>query len=618
MQESGARVYEFEGFRLNVDSPGLWRGGELVQMPPKELEILILLVTSGGEIVSRETLLESVWKDTFVEEGNINYTISLLRKSLGNKNLIQTIPRRGYRFTADVCVASTAPVAADLAQAARNAPRRWMFATLALLCVVTLTSFAVWYGGNSKSVPIGERSIRSVAILPFKTLDADERDERIVLGLTDSLISRLGSLNRFAVRPFEAVSKPRMDGEDAIAFGSRSRVDAVLDGTFERIDDRLRVTARLVDVRDGVQLWTGKFDESEADLFALQDKLADAIARSLTKELSDRDIRRIAKHQTVSPEAYQAYIRGRTIFDQRDPRTFSRALDEFQQAVTLDPTFALAYTGLADGHSRIGSLTIGKEADAAYAKARSYAQKALSLDADLAEGYTSLRRIKRMYDWDWSGSEQDFRRAIEINPNLAEAHFYYSQTLSNLLRHDEALAEIETALRIDPISPSIQISQFAILEAAGRFDEGLALAESMAVTNRDNVTVQRSLATFLLHKGENQRVIELSNDMLASGARQKFAWLSLVSTAYARTGRIAEANDALAHLEADSKSDTKALYSIAANYAELGLYDDAIAALRSCYQQREERMAWLNTEPRFGALHNDPRFRELAKRIGLE
>lgn len=611
-------IYEFEGFRLDAQNPGLWRGVEFLHVSPKALEMLILLVREKGGIVSREDLLETVWKDTFVEEGNINYTISLLRKALGAKDLIQTVPRRGYRFTGEMTNGISVAVAQPVGTVpARRSASPWLVAVGVLVGVLALTSFAAWYRTNS-DVSARERAINSIAILSFKPLDANEADNLAAFGLTETLISRLGSLNRFAVRPFEAAPKPGREGEDAVAYGNRSKVDAVLDGTLERVEDRIRVNVRLLDVSDGLQLWTGRFDESEADLFKLQDKLADSIARSLTNDLTDRDLHRIAKRPTDNTEAYRAYLRGRIIFEQRDPNTSARAMDEFQRAVTLDPTFALAYTGLSDAQSRIGVSTTGPEADDAYTKSRFYAQKALTLDDELAEAYVSLGRVKRLHDRDWNGAERDLRTAIEINPNLAAAHSLLAQNLSSVARHDEALSEIKTAIQIDPISPTNQGVQFAILEGCGKWDEGLRTAEKLTRADHDNLLFQRALATFLFHKDQFERVIEVATEGMAKEERQKFVWLSLLSSAYAKTGQDAAARAALTALEELAKSDTKALYSLAQVYAESGRTDEAVAALRKCEDQKEERIAWMNVEPRFRSLRTNSGFHALVKSISLE
>jgi len=627
MNDSIKHFYEFEGFRLDTQNPSLWRNEKLVSLPPKSLEILILLVEKNGEIVSRENLLETVWKDTFVEEGSINYTISLLRKTLGNKDFIQTVPRRGYRFAADVRKVFPKDEAETIYpendsvsknQPSAKPPKRPVLFAVGLISVLFLTSFTFFsLRGKHRNVSVSNRNFKTLAILPLKNLNENEPNEAFSLGLTDSLISRFGSLNRLTVRPFDAVEKYTKDKKDPLQFGEELKADVVLEGTFQTIGNRLRVNVRLLDVRDGAQIWTTNFDETEEDIFKLQNNLAAQLAKSLTAQLSQRDEEILGKHYTENPEAYRAYLHGRTIFEQRGSDEFERMIDEFQKAVALDPTFALAYTGFADAFTRRGNVLSGRESAEAYKKARMYADKALQLDADLAEGYASRGRVRRLFDWDWDGAEADFRRAVELNPNYAAAHLWNAQMFSFRGRHDEALAEITKAVEINPISPIFVNAQAAILESRGDFDEGLKHAENLAHFDKGSPTAKRSVATFLFHKGEYAEVIEMSEEMLAKNTAQKFVWFSLLSTACRRTNQIEKADASLNQLEELAQTDTKALYSLAVNYAEAGRTDEAAATLQKCFYLREERMSWVNVEPRLANLRNDWRFQEIVQMMKL-
>lgn len=637
--------YDFENFRLDADNPSLWRGGETVSIPPKALELLILLVNKHGETVSRDELLETVWKDTFVEEGNINYTVSLLRKTLGEKHLIQTVPKRGYRFTAEVIrVAETAPEtivvqpkpeeiilqptndfsslpaneSLPLERVEQKSPRRWLLPVTALLGVVFLTSFSfLWRSDNPKSSIYG-RKINAVAILPLRNLDENEQNKTLALGLTDSLISRLGSLNRFIVRPLDAVEKYAKSDKDAMRFGGELKVDAVLEGTFQTIQNRLRVNARLIDVRDGAQLWTANFDEIETDVFKLQDKISSQVANSLAKNLTAQDAQILSKKSTENPEALRAYTRGRAIFDQRIHNNFELAIAEFQKAIALDPTFALAYAGLADAFSRQGIELTGEAASEFFTKAEFYAQKALELDAESAEAYVSRGRLKRTRHWDWAGAEKDFISAINLNPNLANAHLYYAQMLSFLGRQDEALAEIDKAADINPISPIIMSGRIPILESRGEYDKAVKHAEEFIKFDTGGRSAKRALGTLFFHKGAYAKVIEMGEDILSNNGEPKFAWLSLLSTAYRRTNQMDKAETALRQLEELSQRDTKALYSLAMNYTEFNRVDEAVWTLQKCFEMREERMVWLNVEPRLANLRSDFRFQELVQKMNLK
>ncbi|HMS40683.1 MAG TPA: winged helix-turn-helix domain-containing protein, partial [Pyrinomonadaceae bacterium] len=265
------------------------------------------------EIVSREELLEKIWHETFVEEANITYTISLLRKSLGDKKFVQTLTKRGYRFTAEVRQISENSLTEIKENKAKpKSKRRFIFISAAIFCLILLTGFAyyAWQKPNAENIPIANRNIKTLAVLPFKNLDKDE-DNSLSLGLTDSLISRLGSLKRWTIRPFSAVEKFGKGKKDSLQFGTELKCDAVLVGTFQTVENRLRVNIRLLDVRDGAQIWTQSFDETEADLFILQSNLATQVAGSLLEKLTDSDQRLLGKDYTENAEAYRAYLRGR-------------------------------------------------------------------------------------------------------------------------------------------------------------------------------------------------------------------------------------------------------------------------------------------------------------------
>ncbi|HVE58012.1 MAG TPA: winged helix-turn-helix domain-containing protein [Pyrinomonadaceae bacterium] len=627
--------YEFGSFRLDAENNGLWLGERLVSIAPKSLELLILLIRRHGNIVSREELLETIWHDTFVEEANINYTVSQLRKTLsencpGDAPFVQTVPKQGYRFVAEIReVFETDRQAANIANipaavslpAVSKSPVRWHFIAIILVGVLFLTSFAYWWKFNDQKGfsggSVSERNIRTIAILPLKMLNEGEKNKTLSLGMTDSLISRLGSLNRFAVRPLTSVKEYIESDLDPLKFGEKLKVDAVLEGTLQQTENRLRVNVRLWDVRDGAQLWQDSFDSTEADIFNLQDAISTKVTQSLFSELLERDRELLTKRDTDNPEAFRAYIRGRAIMDSKNPDTFEKAIDEFQKAATLDPTFALAYVGFADAFTRLAFNSSGAQADEFYAKSKASANKALALDPQLAEAYAALGSVKRIYDWDWTGAEKNFKRAIELNPNYAKAHLWYGLLLSSLARHDEALAEIKRALEIDPLSPDMKAGHLTVLEGRREYAEALSIAQENAKFNKESGLGKRALATYSFHLGDYAQVIEVCEQELSRKNSQKFVWLSLLAHAYRKNGQPEKADENLRQLEELSQTDTKALYSLAENYTERGRFDEALAVLQKCFELREERMIWLKVEPRFEDLRNDARFQELLRKMNL-
>jgi len=634
MLSKARQSYEFEGYRLDTFPAGLWKDGQLISLPPKVLEMLILLVEKGGGIVTRAELLDAVWPDTHVEEGNIKYTISLLRKSLG-KELVQTIPRRGYRFVAKVSEAGREVVmdpavdlaidpttrVADVLPTEKHKPvktnsRRFLFAAVVAVALVG-ASLGIWWKFPKAPVSATGNRAGSLAVLPLKNLNEDETSKAISSGLTSSLISRLGSLNRFVVRPLEAVESYAKSGGDATRFAEKLKVDSVLEGTLQTIDKRIRVNVRLIDVRSGGQIWTASFVESEDDVFKLQDKLAAQVANSLVTHMSQQEQSLLAKKSTANPEAYRAYVRGRAILDRKNPEFFERAIDEFQKSLALDPAYALPYAGLADTLLAQTNLLSNEEAAERYQKAERYAQKALELGEETAEVYTTLGRVKRLHYWDWEGAEKDFRHAIQLNPSQAEAHRYLAQMLSFRGQHEEAIIEINHAMEINPISPAITTAQFSILESRGEYDKGLKRAEDLLRLEKTNPWAKRAVATFSFLLGDYSRVIDIGEHLALEDERQKFAFLSLLASSYHKTRQTEKADETLRQLEQLAQSDTKALYSLAVNYAELGRTDDAVWALQRCFEQREERIIWINVEPRLANVRKDARVQDLMRKLRL-
>ncbi len=314
-----------------------------------------------------------------------------------------------------------------------------------------------------------------------------------------------------------------------------------------------------------------------------------------------------------------AYTRGKMILASRNVENREeKAIDEFQKAVNLDPTLALAYAGLAEAYGTLAVKNSDSQSRDNYAKAKSAVGKALELDANLMEGYLIRGWIKRNADWDWQGAEADLRRAIELNPQNAIAHQRLSQILSPLGRHDEALEEIKLAYQLDPLADYVLSARFPILEARGDYDEALKEAEIYLRENKGNNNALRVYATFLYHKNDYAKVIELGENALGGDSiRNPFPWYSLLAAAYQKTGQTEKSAEFIEKLKLLARSETKAMYSLAMNYAENGQIDEAIAALRKCFELREERMSWIAVEPRFANLKNDSRFRQIVSEMRL-
>ncbi|HYJ87396.1 MAG TPA: tetratricopeptide repeat protein [Pyrinomonadaceae bacterium] len=637
-------LYEFGPFRLDPEKPCLWRDGEPVSLTPKAVETLLILVKHNGRLVEREQLMNAIWPNTFVEDGNLNFNVSVLRKALGTdeagEQYIQTIPRHGYRFSAEVReVAEELPVlivekhtrarvvieerafptAAESAiEKAALPPGVWpgkyqrVYAAAAVAMLVTIGA-VVWFllprEGTKDESGGATGPIKSIAVLPLKPLTNEESDRTLALGLTDTLVTRLGSLRSIVVRP---VSNAGAD-PNAIEIGRKLRVDAILEATLQRTDQRLRINARLLRVGDGALLWSASFDENETELFKLQDALSLQVTESLGARINPKETELLTKRDTQHREAFQIYWRGRLFLEKRNPE---KAIAEFQQAISLDPTYALAYTGLADAYIWQASFTSDADTEL-YRKARASTDKALVLDPNLADAHSSLGRIKYSHDWDFAAAEKSFRRAIELNPNSVNAHQFYARLLTTLGRYDEGLTEIHKARELDPRSADLGVPLYGILEKQGEYDEGLKVLQSTLEMDNDSQFARRGTGKLYLLKGDYAKVIELGNELFPNPKETDFAWTSMLATAYHKSGQLNKAAESRNRLKRMAETDPKSLYFLALHYSELGRSDEALAALQKCLELREDRMLWTKDEPRFAAIKDDPRFQGILQELKL-
>jgi len=478
--------YSFGPFELDPVQRLLLRRGKPVPLAPKAVETLLFLVEHSGRLVDKEELMKRVWPDTFVEEGNLTTNIHLLRKVLGKgskgQEYIETIPRRGYRFTAEVKENLTesedlpiqaaakpegviqekreppptveaqagAGVRPEIAgasapgmdEAQRIGPKAGLRArplTQAVAAGITLVGLVmVWThfrprrGLGPSEVKAG---VRSIAVLPLKPLNSDPNDEYLGLGMADALINSLGGLHQVVVRPVGAVRKYANTEQDPLIAGRELKVDTVLEGSIQRLHDRTRVTVRALRVDDGVQLWGGEFDAKFSDVFAVEDSISKRVAGALALELNDDEQRRLSRRYTGNSEAYELYLRGRYFWNKGSGEGFKKGVGYFEQAIQMDPKFALAYSGLADSYILMGSYSHGQiPPREAMSKARAAAERALAIDDTLAEAHASLAFVKLNYDWDWPGVEREFRRALELGPNDARTHHWYSNYLMAMSR----------------------------------------------------------------------------------------------------------------------------------------------------------------------------------------
>ena len=636
MAKQVKQLYKFGPFELHPAQGILLREGRIVQLTPKAVDLLLALVESGGRVVSKEDLLQRVWPDSFVEEANLSHNIYKLREALGGsadgEQYIETLPRRGYRFVAaveeigddgDVIVEehsrshivvqeSEVPSAIDdipHALPANPKPARrtlWMVTALVIIAAAALT----WWKLSHNNPTTPSASILSIAVLPFKPLAAAGRDESLELGMADTLIMRLCSMQKVTVRPLSAVRRYVSLDQDAMEAGRQLQVDAVLDGSVQKSGDRVRVTARLLRLSDGAQLWADKFDQKFTDVFALQDSIAEHVAAKMSQRLG-------ARRDTENTEAYQLYLRGRYYWSTFDSQQVGESVNYFKSAIEKDPNYALAYAGLADAYSVAGiygPLTVQE----AYPLQREAAIQAVRLDDNLSEAHQALGAGKLLYDWDWQGAATELKRAIELDPNNLDAHELYGYYSEAMGRPDDAVRETQRAVEIDPRWVIANNDLTIALNEAGRYAEAIKQAEHACNLNPSQSSPQAFLGYAYLreHRFDDaiaafQRSIKLAHEDNRDGAVAGLAY------AYAVAGRRAEAVKELAELEGHPDKNIRMSMYLAGVYSGLGDKNRALAMIERAYQRHDPRMWHLKLDQRFESLHSDPRFKDLLRRVGM-
>jgi TolB-like protein len=452
-------------------------------------------------------------------------------------------------------------------------------------------------------------------VLPFRPLGLSREDEYLGVALADALITRLGNVRTLTLRPTSAVLKYEGRAVEAARAAQELKVDAVLEGSIQREKDRLRITAQLVSAETGAPLWTGKFDEAFEAVLAIEDSVSDSVAHALSLSLTAGERARLRRRPTENAEAHQAYLQGRYFWNKRNPEAVVKAIGLFQRAVEIDPTYALAYSGLADCWLVIGNHQYAAPR-AAYPKAREAVVRALELDDSLGEAHASLGSLNWEFDWDWRAAETEFQRALELSPVYPTAHQWYAEYLSFMGRTEESMAEIDRACALDPVSPVISGERGFLLYYAERFDASiLALRQTLQldpgwVLARIYLTADylqlKDYAAAEKEGGEARKVLGDSA-------------LAFQSHAYAAAlaGRRAEALASLERLRQLPPEIYADAYFTAAAYMALGDFDEAFRWLDRAYEERSYWMPTLKRDPGVKQLRSDPRFAALVKRVGI-
>ncbi|MEW6208486.1 MAG: winged helix-turn-helix domain-containing protein [Acidobacteriota bacterium] len=593
-----SKRFQIFEWSVNVDTNTLTSKENSVRIEPKVMAVLIYLAEHAGEVIPKERIIQSVWEEKFITDEVLTVSIHELRKALGddakNPRFIKTIPRAGYQFIAPV---SDSERKASLARSVRPS-RRWVFAAAAVLGAAALILALIF--STAKPAP----QIKSIAVLPLENLSADADQGFFADGMTDALITnlaRVGSLrviSRTSVMKYKEAKKPLPE------IAKELNVDAIVEGTIVRAGNQVRINVQLIDAATDRHLWAEKYERNLSDVIALQNEVSLAVTRQIGKRLDAQ--RSLPSSQPVDSDVYEAYLKGRYFWNQRTQEGARKSVEYFEQAISRDPAYAPAYAGLSDTYTLGDGGLLGVARDEAYRKATAAARRAIELDPSLAEAHSSLAAIKFQYEWDWEGADEEFKKAIALNPNSSIAHMWYGELLSATGRHEEAIETMEQARRLDPLDAMINSDLAWIYYMARRFD--LALEQSRKTLELDPslAWVHWMMGTIYYLKGMEREAVEAYKKTL-----------TMTGAAPERLSAIADTRGIFKWwLDADLKrgGNNAPLVML---YAALGEKEKALDRLEHAYQSRRG-MLWLKVNPALDPLRSEVRFKSLLQRLGLE
>jgi TolB-like protein/DNA-binding winged helix-turn-helix (wHTH) protein/Flp pilus assembly protein TadD len=629
----------FGVFELDPRSGELRKRGLRVRLQEQPFRVLEMLLEHSGDVVTREELQKRLWLgDTFVDfDHGLNKAINKIREALGDSaespRFVETVSRRGYRFLAEVKDADAtlvgAPEVKIPAQPMAETPDRpnpanavpeiknlswsglWKISVLLLLLVAA--SIAIW---RLRSWNRPSAAIHSLAVLPFESLSSDTSQDYFADGMTDELISDLGQISALRVISRTSVMSYKHARKPLPQIARELNVDAVVEGTVLRSGNEVRITAQLIEATADKHLWSQSYEGELRNTLVLQNDVARAIANQIRINLNPQEKAALEKWKGVNPEAFESYLKGRYFWNKRTAQGLNVALAYFNQAIEEDPTFAQAYSGLADTYALLGdwqyAVMTPKEA---LPKAKAAAIKALELDSALGEAHNSLAFCLDGFEWDFEAAGKEFRRAIELNPNYATAHHWYAWHLSLLGRYDDAIAEMRTAENQDPLSLIINADLAELLLIVHFYDESIEQSRKTIEMDANFALAHIQLGQAYLQKQMYEPAIEEFKRSVELSGGGCVACVANLARAYAASGKKYEAEKLLTDLKKRSSPSASLASEIAMIYAALGDRDRAMAWLERGYDERFN--PGVLTRPGFDPLRSDPRFQDLLRRIGL-
>ena len=622
------------GFELDLRTGELLNNGRRQLLQDQPFQVLKMLLERPGEMVTREELQRRLWPaDTFVDfDHGLNKAVGKLRDALSEPgqtcNLIETLPRRGYRFVGSVEPAgkpdaeSSPEIPADAQSLISEVPApavaghraRWFALGVAVIVLLLLVVLLIANPANVRGRLFGGGApIRSIAVLQLRNLSGSPDQDYFAEGFTDELTTNLARISSLRVVSVTS-SRQYKDPPGGLPQIARElNVDAVVEGSVVRDGNRVRITTQLIDARTDTHLWAQSYERDSGEVLEVQDSIALDVAAQVRAKLTPGEQQAFDARRTVSPKAYDAYLRGRNELGKQRGDALLKGAQFFQQAIDAEPQYAPAYAGLADAYSLLANYSVMTPGEA-FPQAKAAARKALELDPASAEAHTALGYVKHHYDWDFAGAQAEFSRSLELNPSNPLAHLRYAEFLSSEGRHDEAIREVRLAHDLSPLSLVIRSNIGRLLYYARRYDESIAETQKVLDLDPNRAYAHIFLATSYEEKGNCPAAIDEMKKAVVLIGRGDGPGLA---HAYAKCGRQAEARRILAAVEQPSDNGWLECFWIAGIHAQLGEKDRAFYWLDKAVQSRDFFLVFANVSPYMDPLRADPRFEALVKKIGI-
>jgi TolB-like protein/Flp pilus assembly protein TadD len=583
----------------------------------RAFDVLEYLIRHRDRVVDKDELLSAVWPRVVVEANNLTQAVSTIRRALGDSRetpeFVATVAGRGYRFVAVISREGESEIAGTVAFVPPTpAPdRRRLIAGLGVLGAAVLVGAGAWLTwGRSRSKPGSPP--KSIAVLPFQPIAAGAPDAMLQLGITETLINRLSVIPDLAVTPLSSVRRYAVADRDPLAAGRELGVEGVVDGALQVDGERVRVTARLLEVSTGEALSSSIFDEHGANLLDVQDSLVSRLVEALEIDLHGPSREALQKRATDDPVAWREYAYGRYQWERRNEEGLRRALEFFSSAERRDPRFALAAAGISDTWALLGIFGLEPSVRAG-AEARAAAERAVALDGELAEGVAALGHVLMIYARDWANAGNLSRRALELKPTFAQVHVWLAMLATFARRHDEALRHMELARALEPKSLALTALNGFLLQFAGHLAEAREELESVVETEPRAPLPRHFLARVLNGMGDGAAALRAIEGVTEPGPGS----YSNAGRAFALLGRTAEAHAEIVRIAALGEQGFGVGYDLALIHVALGERNAALDALERALDPPSLMLGYLNSEPGFASLRDEPRFRAFSRRIGL-